>query len=328
MNKKAKTYKVKEKDAGKRLDVFLVEQLSLSRSKVKKMSDAHLFLINNREPRKAGDTLRTGDMVSVKNATSSADVLSLKGNKGPKSKDPKIKVIAEAKDYVVIDKPHGLLVHPTEAGESSTLTSWLVKKYPEIKKVGDNPDQRPGIVHRLDKEASGLLVVARNQKMFDCLKRQFQERTIEKMYCVLVYGNVKTDHGFIDFDIDRGKDGKMVSRPKIDKLKVKNVLKIQEGKEALTEFFVVKRFKRFTLLEIKIHTGRTHQIRVHMFAFNHPVVGDMLYYNKKLTKKGDRALDRLFLHAEKLGFDDVQGVRVHFESPISYDLNSFLNELV
>lgn len=116
-------------------------------------------------------------------------------------------------------------------------------------------------------------------------KKTIQKRKVEKIYSVLVYGNLAKDYGMIDFDIDRGEDGRMVSRPKIDKLKLRNVNKIQEGKNALTEYWVEKRYKRFTLLKVKIHTGRTHQIRVHMFAIGHPVVGDKLYVNKKISEK-------------------------------------------
>ncbi len=241
-------------------------------------------------------------------------------------KSQNIKIIVETKDYLVLEKPSGILVHPTQAGEGGTLVEQLLSKYPEIKKVGDSPE-RPGIVHRLDKEASGLLVVARTQKMFKHLKKQFQERTTEKEYLVLVYGQLDKEEGLIDFDIDRGKEGKMVSRPKTNVLKVKNVNKIQPGKEAITEFWVEKKFVRFTLLRVRIHTGRTHQIRVHMFAYNHPVVGDSLYCNKKLIKKSEQILGRLFLHSTKLCFDDLSGDRQCFESLLPKELQTYLNNL-
>lgn len=237
-----------------------------------------------------------------------------------------IKIIAETADYLVIEKPAGILVHPTQAKESSTITDWLVKRYPKIKKVGDSPE-RPGIVHRLDKEASGLLVIAKTQPMFVFLKKQFQERGTEKEYSVLVYGKVEKEDGRIDFAIDRGKDGRMVSRPKIDRLKVEKAGKEQSGKEAVTEFWVEKRFVRFTLLRVKIHTGRTHQIRVHMFAYNHPVVGDELYFNKKLIKKSEINLGRLFLHAAKLCFSDLSEEKKCFESGLPVELKNYLTAL-
>jgi len=206
------------------------------------------------------------------------------------------KIVQVEKDYIVVEKPAGVLTHPTQAMEKDTLINVLLKKYRGIKKVGDSPE-RPGIVHRLDKEASGLLVVARTQKMFEHLKQQFQDRTIEKEYIVLVYGKMFKEHGVIDFAIDRGKEGRMVSRPKTDLLSVDKVGSAQPGKEAITEYFLEKTIGRFSLLRVKIHTGRMHQIRAHMFAFNHPVVGDTLYLNRKLVKKNQPKLDRMFLHS-------------------------------
>lgn len=236
------------------------------------------------------------------------------------------KIVNETADYVVIEKPAGVLVHPTEANETDTLAGFLTRKYLDIKNVGDN-SKRPGIVHRLDKEASGLLVVARTQEMFEHLKKQFQDRTIDKEYLVLVYGKMGREQGVVDFAIDRGKDGKMVSRPKADLLKLKSMRSVQPGKEALTEFTVEKEYGRFSLLRVKIHTGRTHQIRVHMFAYNHPVVGDNLYFNRKLIKKNESKLNRLFLHAAKLCFTDLSGERVCFESTLPEELEEYLLNL-
>ena len=258
-----------------------------------------------------------------------SDILSAGSDKGTEDVvyDSCVEVVAETGDYIIINKPAGLLVHPTEAHEKETLVSWLVARYPEIKNVGDNPTQRPGIVHRLDREASGLLVVARTQEMFSILKEQFQNRTIEKIYTVLVYDKFDQPHGIIDFEIDRGKDGRMVSRPKIDKLKLKNVPKIQEGKESLTEYWVEKEFVRFSLLKVKIHTGRMHQIRVHMFACGHPVVGDTLYENKKFIKKKDHSWNRLFLHATSLCFSDLHGVKKCFNTELPQDLQNYVSTL-
>jgi 23S rRNA pseudouridine1911/1915/1917 synthase len=317
--------KVKLEDQGKRLDVFLSENLSISRSQVLKMVKRGLVLINGEKPKKAGELLKDGFSIIVKEEEKTAE----EEIKEEKAEDLgfKIKIIKEESDYLVIEKPAGMLVHPTEADESNTLSGFLQEKYPEIKKVGDAPKQRPGIVHRLDKEASGLLVVARNQKMFKHLKKQFQDRTIEKEYSVLVYGSIAKEHNVIDFDIDRGVGGKMVARPKIDLLKLKNVGKDQDGRESLTEFWVEEELVRFSLLRVKIHTGRTHQIRVHMFAFGHPVAGDTLYDNKKLIKKNDRELGRLFLHAKKLCFEELKGKKVCFESELPEELREYLDRL-
>lgn len=304
---------------GKRLDVFLSEKLGITRSQVQKMIKRGEVLINSGAPKKSGEKLTVGDVVEV---LASKLVSQYQGN----VEDINIEVIADESDYLVVNKPADLLTHPTEAKEPVSLVAWLLEKYPEIEGVGESPN-RPGIVHRLDKDASGLLVVAKNQKMFVHLKKQFQERSVEKEYLVLVHGIVESDHDTIDFEIDRGKDGRMAARPKIDKLKLKNVNKIQEGKQSATEFLVEERLARYTLLRVKIHTGRTHQIRVHMLAYNHPVVGDRLYFNKNLFKKSDKQLDRLFLHAAKLCFVDLDNNKKCFEAGLPGELGEYLNNL-
>ena len=163
--------------------------------------------------------------------------------------------------------------------------------------------------------------------IFKHLKKQFQDRTVDKEYSVLVYGCPDRDQGVIDFPIDRGKEGKMVSRPRIDELKLKNVEKLQPGKQALSEYWVEEELGRFSLLRVKIHTGRTHQIRVHMYAFGHPVVGDTLYMNKKLIKRNEQKLGRLFLQAKKLGFENLAGERVSYECELSGILKDYLKKL-
>jgi len=318
---------VLEEDQGRRLDVFLSEKLEISRSQVLKMIKRGQVLINDKNPKKPGELMKEGFLIVIKE-----EEKIVPSSYGVPSEDVKdlrsdVKIIKEESEYLVVEKPAGMLVHPTEAGEPNTLADFLLEKYPEIKKVGDSPDVRPGIVHRLDKEASGLLVVARTQKMFKHLKKQFQDRTVEKEYGVLVYGAIEKEHNIIDFDIDRGASGKMVARPKIDLLKIKNVGKGQEGRESLTEFWVEKDFARFSLLRVKIHTGRTHQIRVHMFAFGHPVVGDTLYFNKNLIKRTEQKLGRLFLHARKLCFEDLKGKKVCFESGFPEKLKKYFDKL-
>lgn len=250
----------------------------------------------------------------------------------------KVNVIAEREDFIVAEKPAGVLVHPTQAGEKDTMIDFVLKRCPEIKKVvGFHPPltpplagwefNRPGIVHRLDKEASGLLVIARTQKMFEHLKKQFQERTIGKEYLVLVYGKIDKECGVIDFQLDRSKSGRMVARPKIKEINLATISSVQQGKDARTEFDVEGVAGRFTLLRVKTRTGRTHQIRVHLFAYNHPVVGDTLYCNKKLIKKNQPELNRLFLHLAKLCFDDLDGRRLCFESELPDELKAFLKSI-
>jgi RluA family pseudouridine synthase len=272
---------------------------------------------------------------------------------GEISAEPKI--IAETPDYVVVYKPSGLLTHPTQANEKETLSGWLVKKYPAMKKVGDSlsppppslaegenkrptrassrfagvagraegENMRPGIVHRLDKEASGLLVVARTQKMFNHLKEQFKNRTIEKEYTVLAHGKVAKDWAEINFPIGRSEtSAKMAAMPRTVKGQPSAM-----GKEAATEFEVEQRFVNFTLLKVKIHTGRMHQIRAHLFAYNHPVVGDPLYFQKRRKNDWDKKCGRLFLHCSKLSFTDLGGRKQCFEAALPQELVQFLRQL-
>ncbi len=229
-------------------------------------------------------------------------------------------IIAEHADFVVLEKPAGLLVHKAESSpDEKTLVDWLLKKYPEVKKVGDDREIRPGIVHRLDREASGLMVVARTQAMFEHLKTQFQEHTIDKEYFAIVYGKMNREFGEINLPISRTSQGGRMAAHSIG---------FEEANEARTEYFVEKKFTTVTLLRIVIHTGRTHQIRVHMFALQHPLVGDSLYPVQKFgpTKPGKSfvAPPRLCLHSTKLGFTDLSGARQDFTSPLPEDLKNYL----
>lgn len=322
MGQTHKTIHITPDEDGKRLDILLSEKLGITRSQAKKNIDGGLILVNGNKPKKAGDIVHVEDTIETVKLVKEKHSVIMEDS--PITGD--VEILEETPDYIVLNKPAGLLIHPTQAQEKKTLTAWLLKKYPEIKNVGENP-VRPGIVHRLDKETSGLLVIARTQKMFIHLKQQFKDRAVQKIYSVLIYGVIDSDKGIIDFQIDRGSGGKMAARPKTDVLKLKNVGKIQKGKEALTEFFVEKRFTRFTLLKVHIHTGRTNQIRVHMFAYGHPVVGDTLYMNKKLIKKSERQLGRLFLCAKELCFKDLQGQEKCFGIELPTELKDYLKKL-
>lgn len=316
--------KITSEQAGQRLDIFLNEFLGITRSQIQKMIKYGTIRLNREQPKKSGEKLSVGDIIDF--APEKKTKKDIKVTKEKKTKKIKLKIVEETPDYLVVNKPAGLLVHPTEAQEENTLADLLVEQFPEIKNVGESA-VRPGIVHRLDREASGLLVVARTEKMFKHLKKQFKNREVEKEYYVLVYGHFADKHGTIDFEIDRSRDGRMVCRPKTDKLKLKNVNKIQPGKEALTEYWVEKEIGRFSFLRVRIHTGRMHQIRVHMFAMNHPVVGDTLYFNPKLIKKNDTKLDRLFLHSYHLAFADLKKEKVEFEIELPKELKDYLETL-
>ena len=207
------------------------------------------------------------------------------------------------------NKPAGLLVHPIKSHPSGdTLVDRLLKKYPEIKTVGDDPAQRPGIVHRLDKETSGVIIVARNQKSFDYLKQQFQSRQIKKTYLALVWGKVELKSGVIEKPLGL-KSGSLKRTTRVEDAKM--------IKEAKTVYRVKKYIGPYTLLEVEPLTGRTHQIRVHLASIHHPVVGDRLYSQRPLPL----GLKRMFLHAASLELTLPNGSRNKFSAELPPDLD-------
>ena len=307
--------------ANQRLDIFLSQELSISRSQAQKMIDTKQVLVNKELPKKAGDKVKVGQIITIHSKPNTTNpVKQNRKTKKPELPDltSQVEIIADTPDYIVINKPTGMLTHPTMAKEKNTLANFITKKYPGVKKIGDDP-ARPGIVHRLDKEASGLIVVAKTQAMFDRLKEQFKNRTVDKEYLALVHGQVARDWGEINFRISRSKNSdRMAALPSSE---------TEKGKEAKTEFVIEKKFVNFTLLRVKIHTGRMHQIRVHLLAYDHPLVGDPLYTQKKQKKTWDIKLGRLFLHSTKLGFINAQGTKLLFELPLPKQLAEFLKLL-
>ncbi|MFH0857039.1 MAG: RluA family pseudouridine synthase [bacterium] len=322
-------FKIKNEDEGKRLDIFLKENYpDLSRSFLQKKIKEGEIRVNG-ESSAVHRFLKEGDFVEsgIRNQELGIGVegkhlsfaKATEGKKIKKLASCRLDIIAETDDYLVINKPCGLVVHPVKppltpscdklrtgsckGGE--TLADILLGKYPKITGVGDEPE-RPGIVHRLDKEVSGVMAIAKTQEMFLHLKKQFQDRTIKKEYVTLVYGDVKQPDGVINFPIGRSKDEgtKMAARPLN-----------QGGRDAITEFTVIKHLAKWTLLSVHIKTGRMHQIRVHLNAYGHPVVGDEIYKPKKL-KPTLKFGDRLFLHAWHLGFTDLRGEWKEFEAPL------------
>lgn len=220
-------------------------------------------------------------------------------------------IIFESKNFLVISKPSGLLVHPTKYQKESTLINWLIKKYPKIKFVGEK--DRPGIVHRLDKDVSGLMVIAKNKNFYYYLINQFKNKKIRKRYIALVHNRAPQEEGIVDLPIGRTKKGKIVA--------VKYHKKIKFEKPAKTKYKIIKKFHHFTLLEVEPLTGRTNQIRVHLKAIGCPIVGD-----RKYSKMKDK-LERIFLHAYYLGFYNLNGKWLEFFSDLPENLGSYLNNL-
>ncbi len=227
------------------------------------------------------------------------------------------KVIFENDDFLVLDKPSGLQVHPARIAKKNvrkgsdgeviknapTLTDWLLEHYPEVKNVGEDPAMRPGIVHRLDKETSGIMIVPKNQKTFEELKLLFQEHKIQKTYIAVVAGVLNKKEGTIDAPIGI-KNGTLK----------RSVFATRMLKPAITKYKVLKEFKKdgntYSLLEVAPETGRTHQIRVHLASIGHPIMGDALYGKKNHPTF---AL-RLMLHARKLEFSDDRGNHFEFDA--------------
>lgn len=228
-----------------------------------------------------------------------------------------MKIIAETPEYIVVEKPSGLLVHAdAHHPNETTLVDLLVAHYPALREVGDDA-VRPGLVHRLDKDVSGIMVIAKTQMFFEALKKQFQNRTIAKEYRALIHGKLTRESGIINFPIDHAKDkGMMAALPRGS----------MQGREAITEFEVLKSFTHASYIAVFPKTGRTHQIRVHFFACGHPVVGDPLYNNRP-PKKLDIAAGRIMLHAYSLSFDDAEGKRVTFTSPLPVEFERVIEKL-
>lgn len=227
------------------------------------------------------------------------------------------RIITETPNYLVLDKPSGLLVHEANHHPGAkTLVGWLREHYPDVAGVGEETD-RPGIVHRLDMDVSGVMVVARTQQMYDHLKQQFQNHEVQKTYLALVHGVPGKPDGTISFPLGRSRRnaGRMASQP----------LPTEKTREAVTHFAVQEQFTHLTLLEVTIETGRTNQIRAHLLAFGLPIVGDTVYASKSVKQKV--ALDRPFLHSWKLGFTDLDNTPKHFEAPLPEALRRTLDTI-
>ncbi len=231
-----------------------------------------------------------------------------------------IPIIYEDNDLLAINKPAGIVVH----GDSPSVVDWILQNYPQIKNVGEEPELRPGIVHRLDKDTSGVLLIAKNQKTFEYLKLQFQNRKIKKKYIALVCGKLRVESGIINLPIGKSKKD-FRKKACLDARRAVHGKLAGKIREAVTEYKVLKRFLGHTLVEVSPKTGRTHQIRVHLKAIGHPVVCDKLYGPKKL--ECPFGLTRQFLHASSLEFNLSSGARIKIEADLPEDLQNVLNML-
>ncbi|MBQ8885202.1 MAG: RluA family pseudouridine synthase [Clostridia bacterium] len=281
-------------EGANRLDVFLSERMEeLTRSRLKKLIDGGMVLLNGKTS-KAGAEVKAGDEVSVE--IPEAVEYAVKPENIP------VEIVYEDKDFAVVNKPQGMTVHIGNGNAEGTLVNALLFVLDSLSGIGGV--LRPGIVHRIDKDTSGLLVVAKNDKAHVSLARQIAEKTCKRTYLALLEGNVKTDSGRITTDIGRSPS---------DRLKMA-VLESGRGKLAVTDYEVLLRFGgEYTLCKFNLHTGRTHQIRVHAKYLGHSVVGDPLYG----IKKQKFPLNGQLLHAYKLSLDHpTTGERMEFSAPL------------
>lgn len=224
-------------------------------------------------------------------------------------------VIYEDQDVLILNKPAGLLTHPRNENDlRDSLTGWLVANYPTLASVGD--PERPAIVHRLDKETSGIIVAAKNQNAWDHLKKQFHDRHVEKTYYALVYDQPEPTKGVIDAPLFKFGTRQSL-RP--------STRKELTERAALTEYKTLKTYSKYSLLEIKPHTGRTHQIRIHLRSIGHPIVCDPIYAEK--SRACPASLNRLFLHAGKISFSLPSGNALTIEAEMPPELSDFLEAL-
>jgi 23S rRNA pseudouridine1911/1915/1917 synthase len=306
------SFQVKAKDQGRRLDQVLAEtNLHLSRSQAKHLIEKHHILLNQK-PAKPSAHVKADNTVS--GTLPEPSPLSLKPEPIP------LTILHEDSSIIVIDKAPGMVVHPAYGNPSGTLVNALLYHCKDL--AGINGVLRPGVVHRLDKGTSGVMVVAKDDEAFHHLTKQFKNRTVDKVYLSIAYGKLNQDEGLIESSIGRHptQRKRMSTRTK-------------RGRSAITRWRKIEEFDSCTLLEIFPQTGRTHQIRVHLSSIGHPTLGDPLYGRKgrpgaihdPVLKECVKKLNRQALHAQRLEFTHPRtGDRVQFTSPIPRDMSEVL----
>jgi 23S rRNA pseudouridine1911/1915/1917 synthase len=314
-----KTLTVAAEDAGKRLDQFLVAHLTdVSRARVQQLIDQQLVQVDGKTP-KSSMRLRGSESIEI---TGTVKVPPLRAM----AEEIPLDIVYEDDALAVVNKPSGMMVHAgsgatDDARNRGTLVNALLHHLKQLSNVGG--ELRPGIVHRLDKETSGLIVVAKNDVAHRKLAAQFSGRSVKKTYLALVHGWPKPERGTIESAISRDR----VRRTRM-------TTRTREGREAISHYAVLRRIEspygKFALVEVRIDTGRTHQIRVHMASIGHPVVGDTLYGAPREIRgqSGSVSLQRNFLHAARIAFaHPITGEHLEFSRPLPAELEEFLGRL-
>lgn len=308
MNQSKEIY-IANKQSNQRLDKFLADfDNSRSRAAWQKMIKNNKVLVNKKTA-EANYSLKTDDVIEVLPEEPKQEK--------PRKKIPDIKIIYEDDNIIVVDKPIGVVAQKADSSSAPAVTDFLENHFPPIKKIEES-EQRSGIVHRLDKDTSGIMIAAKTQTAFDYLKDQFKNRNVQKIYTTLVYGKVQPETGEINFAI--GRNPKMPCQQTIIKNPEKSTIK---SRTARTIYNTLSSSDHFSLLSIELKTGRMHQIRVHMKAIGHPVVGDQKYAEAKLLRTTPE-LKRQFLHATELKITLPSGKAKVFKSELPADLKSFL----
>ena len=286
-----------------RLDAYIAKMKSdISRTMIQKLIEEGNILVNGKS-KKISYKVQIGDEIELN--IPEAKEIELKAENIP------VEVVYEDNDIVVVNKPKGMVVHPANGNPDGTLVNAIMAMCKDSLS-GIGGEIRPGIVHRLDKDTSGLLIVAKNDKAHINMSEQIKNREVKKIYIALVRGVVSENEATINMPIGRStKDRKKMAVRK-------------DGKEAVTHFKVLKRYNKYTLLEVKIDTGRTHQIRVHMAEIGHPVVGDMVYSNGK----NEFGVEGQMLHAKSLDFKHpITGKQMHLEAELPEYFEKVLEQL-
>ena len=296
-------FTLEDQQIGKRLDTFLSENIKgQSRSYIQKLIEQEAVRVNGK-PSKSNYKLRIGDNLEV----SIPDPVPL----DVVAEDIDLNIVYEDEDVIVINKPQGMVVHPAHGNYTGTIVNALLSHCDNLS--GINGVMRPGIVHRIDKDTSGLIIIAKNNEAHVSLSEQLKEHSITRSYNALVEGKVKTDEGTIET---------MIGRNPRERKEMAVVTK--SGKMAVTHYTVLERFENYTLIEARLETGRTHQIRVHMAHIGHPIVGDPVYGYKKQKFHTEGQL----LHARILGFVHPRtGEYIEFEAPLPEYFTSILNKI-